>query len=793
MAGRISWGAAAKTSDLSLFLTRAVDFNPTPKAGEKPRYLTRYFLPNLHAQNQASILELASQVQSSFNTSKDPEKLELADKIFNMLVVKLRPSKEILSQMQGIQKTFRVRRIAEIPYELVLLEKARHYAHSLCEVAESYFLLMQRDERANEVRAKYGFETLGPGMDTTGDEFVEEVTKSTVGLAFYLRLLRGQTASSEGYHDLKAVAPEDVQSLRECIEDVPIESRPIIRALIDLSEAALAARAYPEKCAALTSVSAIVGASVGQNDSFFEKSFPALEGIKSAFSKTRHAAPSAGITMKPNDPSFRGFFRGVYKAGRSIAERRAELDASYAKLYQRYHTLQAHGEGPREVPIPYPSPEFRGMPPSPCLPTPSVFAGRPCGITHDIPFAGRLFDSSPKTAGVEKRREKKKELKEGKGKKTEPRPLAKKSPGAGSSPSSSSRSSLDSSAVSRDASSDSTMSLALSVSAAAAAASPAAATPMPGVSAASSSSSSSRSSLDSSAVSRDASSDSTMSLALSVSAASPAAAAPMPSVSAASSSSSSSRSSLDSSAVSRDASSDAITSLALGVSAAAAAASPAAAAAPAPSKKSPPPSRAGSSSSSSSSGRASSLFPPRSPIRGYDSRVLRWEEPAAVIQTDYASSGPLRQEAMVLRHAFTTDVDRFVGGSYSRLLAPNAARRFPAYNLLGEIEWVDSRGVKQKTRGCFEYGMEAEGICYHRFLRIKEKEADQEFVKQFIKGRSETDYPAIAKSYELYAARAKDIQMVTPDGEFRYILGPLGTIQFRDEPNDCTITLFNLG
>ncbi len=114
------------------------------------------------------------------------------------------------------------------------------------------------------------------------------------------------------------------------------------------------------------------------------------------------------------------------------------------------------------------------------------------------------------------------------------------------------------------------------------------------------------------------------------------------------------------------------------------------------------------------------------------------------------------------------------------------------YLIYGEIEWTDSAGKTHVTRGQFSYGIDKEGTCFHRYLTRK---TSDEVTEEFLQQRSQVDYPSLTKSHGLYLAKAKDlseIRITAPERDISYQVGPLDTISFRDEENNCTITLFKL-
>jgi hypothetical protein len=157
----------------------------------------------------------------------------------------------------------------------------------------------------------------------------------------------------------------------------------------------------------------------------------------------------------------------------------------------------------------------------------------------------------------------------------------------------------------------------------------------------------------------------------------------------------------------------------------------------------------------------------------------------------YAESSDRRKRAMVWRHAFPRTIDQFVGGSYSRFSTqtdPKTGRVHPVHSILAEIEWFDSGGNKQITRGAFDFSVDAEGICYHRYFRPHIKDAE---TLAFTRGKHEVDFPALARSHELYLAKA-EIEVAAPEVAGVYRVGPLETILIRDESNNFNITLFKL-
>ncbi len=187
-----------------------------------------------------------------------------------------------------------------------------------------------------------------------------------------------------------------------------------------------------------------------------------------------------------------------------------------------------------------------------------------------------------------------------------------------------------------------------------------------------------------------------------------------------------------------------------------------------------------------------------SPIKKYHPRAWAEWQPAedgrieALDRKGYAEAGPLKRQAGFMRHAFTQFVDRFVGGPYSMYIPASASCPSDTYLIYGEIQWTDSAGKSHITRGQFSYGIDNKGICFHRYLTRK---TTDEMAEEFLLERSPADYPSLAKSHCLYQTKAKDLSdrvMTTTEGDISYRVGPLDTITFRDEENNCTITLFKL-
>ena len=225
--------------------------------------------------------------------------------------------------------------------------------------------------------------------------------------------------------------------------------------------------------------------------------------------------------------------------------------------------------------------------------------------------------------------------------------------------------------------------------------------------------------------------------------------------------------------------------------AAVAAGSPSAVAA-APSKRSPPSSRAGSAAA----GSTASPFAGVNPIRKYANRVLEWEEDAgtALARPGYADLPARRHGEMIWRHAFSWDVDRFVGGPYSRRgtwYNETTNNHDTHYTIFAEIKKKDGAGKLQRVAtGKFEFCGDENHVFYHRYFNPSR--SDEENVA-FIRGKKELDFPSLKTSHRLFVENAREVERVAPDGKFTYSVGPLETISFNDEPNNCEITLFKLG
>ena len=223
----------------------------------------------------------------------------------------------------------------------------------------------------------------------------------------------------------------------------------------------------------------------------------------------------------------------------------------------------------------------------------------------------------------------------------------------------------------------------------------------------------------------------------------------------------------------------------------AAAAAPSAVAA-APSKRSPPSGRAGSAAA----GSTASPFAGVNPIRKYANRVLEWEEDAgtALARPGYADLPARRHGEMIWRHAFSRDVDRFVGGPYSRRgtwYNETTKNHDILYTVFAEIKRRDSAGKLQRiATGKFEFCSDAKDVFYHRYFNSSS--SDEEIVA-FIRGKQELEFPPLQTSHRLFVENAREVERVAPDGKFTYSVGPLETISFNDDPNNCEITLFKLG
>ncbi len=201
-----------------------------------------------------------------------------------------------------------------------------------------------------------------------------------------------------------------------------------------------------------------------------------------------------------------------------------------------------------------------------------------------------------------------------------------------------------------------------------------------------------------------------------------------------------------------------------------------------------------SSSSSSTRNPSATASTHVSPFYIFADRVNAWLETprAAVAQPSYAHLPPEVKKIMIWRHAFPRMIDYFVGTPYSFDTTwpnPKTGREDPICHILAEIDWIDKSGKKQRALGRFEYSIDGDNICYHRYFQYLNKEE----VVNFLSIKKESDFPSLETSHRLLAEKAKEIEVHVPEAEGSYTKGPLGTVIIHDRDNDFTITLFKRG
>ncbi len=213
-----------------------------------------------------------------------------------------------------------------------------------------------------------------------------------------------------------------------------------------------------------------------------------------------------------------------------------------------------------------------------------------------------------------------------------------------------------------------------------------------------------------------------------------------------------------------------------------------------------PTSSEGSASSSLSS--SSSLLPAAAAVAGpahtpptytFAQRVRVWRENpgAALRQASFAHLPPDLKKAMLWRHDFPRVIDYFVGTAYSfdaTWKNPRTKKEDPICHILAEIEWEDRKGKKQRTLGRFEYSIDENNICYHRYFQYLN---DLELA-DFFHMRHETDFPTLETSQQLLQENPCKRAVVVPTAAGSYTQGPLGTVVIHDSENNFTITLFKL-
>ena len=114
---------------------------------------------------------------------------------------------------------------------------------------------------------------------------------------------------------------------------------------------------------------------------------------------------------------------------------------------------------------------------------------------------------------------------------------------------------------------------------------------------------------------------------------------------------------------------------------------------------------------------------------------------------------------MIWRHAFSWDVDRFVGGPYSRRgtwYNETTENHDIHYEIFAEIKRRDGAGKLQRVAtGKFEFCIDKKDTCYHRYFNSSR--SDKENIA-FIRGKKDVDFPSLQTSHRLYLENAREIE-----------------------------------
>jgi hypothetical protein len=142
----------------------------------------------------------------------------------------------------------------------------------------------------------------------------------------------------------------------------------------------------------------------------------------------------------------------------------------------------------------------------------------------------------------------------------------------------------------------------------------------------------------------------------------------------------------------------------------------------------------------------------------------------------------IERQAGDLRHGFSSFVNEFVGTDYSILTQKYDERTRslqPLYQLYGEIV-IDGR----PEPFIFDYTLNNEGVCYHRFAAKKSK---IEFVNELVKQVQYTShFPTLLQS------RSSDQELVVQRNGAQYRIGvtPSSIVSFTDQ--GITYRLFKM-